>query len=275
MEAGIMLEFPLCCLSYPIKDDKQRLNLIISYCIVEYSKKINADINNRIDLYMATHDVPAGYNKKLKTHQKILLAAGELGIIPGYILGIIERHSKLSQHIQNNQLKYGPNSYCRIGKNLCFETESGQFPYRQFAVLCAIQSILGKKAKFKRITKDRIRYAMYGYKSKEVALKESSGKERLLTDRQLGTAIEILHAKGFFSKFTYAKRQTYYSTQYKEKIDGKDQHSDKLLFEAVKNSKVFWAKKKAHLLDKAGTNEIKEEIKNLKLIRFDNQVKSA
>ncbi|HRQ55035.1 MAG TPA: hypothetical protein PL018_12310 [Ignavibacteriaceae bacterium] len=260
----IMFDFPLCCLSYPA-DDKDKIGLIISYCIVEHSKKIKTNVENRVNYYLDENKSPAGFSKKLLSHKRLLLAGEEIGISLGYIPQTISSHETLSNYIHNYKLKNGNDSYCRTGKSLCFETRDNQFPFRQFAVLCAIQSILGKTKKFKRITKDRIRFAMLGYKSKEVALKELKGQEKLLSDRQLGTVIDTLHAKKFFSKFTYANRQTFFSTRL----------NDNELFEAVKSSKIYWAKKKTNLMDKQVTDDIKTELGKLKLIRFVQHSKTG
>lgn len=257
----IFLEFPICCLSYPV-NEKGKIAMIISYCVVEHSKKINSNLDERVPDYLDENKTPFGFNKKSKTHCKILLAADELGMILGDINYTIKKHELIKNHISTFNFKYGNDSYCRIGKKLLFETRDGQFPYRQFAVLCAVQSILGKRAKFKRITKDRIRFAALGYKSKQVAFQELKSSEKLLTDRQIGVTVDVLHAKKLFSKFTYANRQTFFSTRLDD--DG--------LFEAIKDSKIFWAKKKANLMDKQRSNEIK---KKLKLIRFDGHSRTG
>jgi hypothetical protein len=250
----IFFEFPLCCLAYP-GTDKSKVEMIISYYIVEHSRKIQSDIDERIDDYSGKF--PNGFNKKSKGDKQILLACEELGIISGDMNSTKNNHCLLQRHIKNYEFKNGKDAYCRIGKKLCFETRDGTFPYRLFAVLCAIQSIIGKKAKFKRLTKDRIRYASLGYKSKAIAQKQITPEQILLTDRQLGTTIEILQSKKFFSKFTYANRQTFFST----KLD------DEILFEAVKNSKIYWATKKANIIDKQRSDVIKSE---LKIIRLHN-----
>jgi hypothetical protein len=135
-----------------------------------------------------------------------------------------------------------------------FEVLDGRFDFKQFLVLCAFSSILGKKKKFVRITYDRIRYAMYGYKSKKI-FEKTDTKIELLTDKQLKRIIDILHSKKFFSKFTYRNRQIYYSTKLE----------DEELREAVKNSKIYWKKKQLQIVDKIFSNEIKSELDKLNL----------
>jgi hypothetical protein len=259
----IMLEFPLCCLSFP----DNPIEHIISYCIVEHAKKVETLIKQRIDeKEFNLEKLPSDFNRRSREHQKIILAADELGITVGNIWNTKTKHEKLADYISTFQLKYGPDSYCRVGKKLCFETRDKKFPYRQFAMLCGIQSILGKQQKFKRITKDRIRYAMLGYKSKTVALTEMDKTERLLTDRQLGITIELLNSKRLITKFTYANRQTFFTTHL-NKIKDSDE-ATKTLGEWVMNLKVYWAKKKAHLVDREMTEKIKSK---LKLIKFPVQ----
>ena len=67
--------------------------------------------------------------------------------------------------------------------------------------------------------------------------------------------IEFLNAKKFFSKFTFARRQIYYSTR----IDSNEE-----LIEAVKKSKLYWMKKKLQIEDIAASNNIKRELLMLK-----------
>jgi len=250
---GIMLEFPLCCLCYPI-ENKEKVSMIISYCIVEHSKKIEININQRVKEY-PKEKLPFGFDKTSKAHCRILLAAEELGVKLGDIYDTYDQHEKLQKHISNFIIKHGKDAYCRIGKDLLFDVYKNGFPYRQFAVLCGIQSVVGKKPLFKRVTKDRIRYTMLGYKSKTVALAEMDKGQMLLTDRQLGSTIQILHAKEFFSKFTYAKRQSFYSTRL----------NNKELYDAVEKSKIYWAKKKMHIEDKQVTEKIKSQLRIIKL----------
>jgi hypothetical protein len=93
---------------------------------------------------------------------------------------------------------------------------------------------------------------MNGYRSKTIY--QSAGVNlRFLTDRQLKQRIDLLNAKKFFSKFTYQHRQVFFSTRL----------NDEQLREAVKTSKIFWAKKKLQLADHVYSNEIKDELDKL------------
>jgi hypothetical protein len=228
---GIFLEFPLCALRF-IGNEKSHIDFIISYCIVKYSQTL----------------------KHGSKKEKLTESAEFLGITLGNYLNTENKYDQVNSFIQSFTNKYGKDSYCRMGKKLTFEARDGQFDFKQFLVLCAIQSILGKQKKFVRITYERIRYAMQGFKSKKV-FEQSSQQVELLSDKQLKRLVDVLHSKKFFSKFTYANRQIYYSTKLE----------DEQLREAVKNSKIYWKKKQLQIVDRACTNDIKSELDKLNL----------
>ncbi|MDR3594291.1 hypothetical protein [Clostridium sp.] len=245
-------EFPLSSLIY-IASNRERLYDLIGYCIVKQTDKVTmttSEINNLVRHLVEERDRPLeDYNKNSLFHKKILIATSHLGVIIYNVRHEIEEYQKLNEAISSYVSRNGKDAYCRIGKAIIFETCEGKFDYNLFSVLCGIQSIL-RDDKFKRITYDRIRYAMHGYKSKTVFEQENPGI-KLLTDRQLKRLVDLLHAKQFFSRFTYANRQIYYST----KID-----NDEQLREAVKQTKLYWAKNKSNIDDKIATLEIKQEI---------------
>ncbi len=238
---GIFFEFPLCALSF-IKH-RDELDCFISYCIVSHTNKL----------------------KHGTLKEKCSESAEYFGVSGLSHEARLRKFNAIDSHIQQYISNYGKDSYCRIGKNLLFETRDGQFDFKQFHVLCAISSILGKKKKFARITYDRIRYAMNGYRSKSIFLNENTTGIELLSDKQIKRVVDILHSKKFFSKFTYRNRQIFFSTKLE----------DEELREAVKSSKIYWKKKQLQLVDKVFSNEIKEELDKLNHINKSSFEKST
>lgn len=228
---GIFFEFPLCTLQ--LISEKHQLDNIISWCIINHLDKLNT----------------GNIHAKFKDSQSYFNIT-----CPRYEL-TLEKHDSLNYKIEEFISKYGKDSYCRIGKNLLFEVRDGQFAFKQFLVLCAISSILGKRKKFVRITYERIRYAMHGFRSKDLFYKLMPNNVELLSDKQLKRIIDILHSKKFFAKFTYQRRQIYFSTRLE----------DEQLRDAVKNSKIYWKKKQLQLIDRSVSMEIKTELDNLTL----------
>lgn len=241
----IFLEFPLCCLSY---NDERLFEKIISYSVVKYSHKIDTATDKRAERLMGKDA------ENLDEYSiKIFLAAEELKVTILSLSKTIRDFEELSKHVSKFEVKFGKDAYCRIGRTITFETIDGQFTEENYRILCAIQSILGKTKPFVRITLDRIRYRMWGYKSKSIYLKENPQQINLLTDKKLSRRINLLNAKAFFSKFTYRRRQTFYSTKL---VDAE-------LRKAVKNLKIFWQKRKLNIGDDKYSKEIKRELDQL------------
>ncbi len=249
-------QFPLCLLTIS-KDRDEIINNIISYCVCEKALSYKYDVNNISEFGYDEDTIQKkfyDYDFNNPLHNKILKAANFFTITLGSIGRNIKTHEKVSKFISNFEFRNGKDSFAAIGKNLAFECRDKGFNFEHFKILCAINSIVGKRKKFVRITYSRIKYAMHGYRSKVIYEKEKANVD-LLSDKQLKHRIDFLNAKKFYSKFTYARRQIYFSTRI---------NSDEELREAVKKSKLFWAKKKMQLEDNTATNEIKKEMLRLK-----------
>lgn len=227
----IFLEFPLCAI-HGVVENKDLLVSILSWCVV----------------------CKANESDEGEFEHRIINAARKMKMEVCFIEDCIERYNVLNWHISSFIQKNGKDSYCRIGKDLFFEAISGGFNIENFCVYCGIQSVIGKKKKFVRITYDRIRYAMLGYRSKEI-FEKNSLKRSFLTDRQIKRIVDILNSKQLFSKFTYARRCVYYSTRL----------NDDELKEAVMNSKIYWMRKTSQIEDIKYTQLIKEKMKEIQL----------
>lgn len=189
------IEFPLCFLIYA-GGKPERLNDIIVYYLMEcaYNQSKETDLNERID------KVANDYNCQI---DNIDFAFGKYKALK--VL--------LNQRIQET----GVEPYCRIGKCIFFETIEGKFKYEHFAFLCGLSAILGKTYAYKKISRERLSYAMIGYKSKGNYLKGAKGNLKPLPEWTIGRIADLLQQKKFFVKFTFNRRQTYYSTQLKTK----------------------------------------------------------
>lgn len=228
---GIFFEFPLCTLQFI--ESKTDLEYLISWCIVNHANNLTIGSHVKRVSESAQYFCISGSNYETR----------------------VKRYRDLNSSINYFITKHGKDSYCRIGKSLLFEVRDGQFNFKQFLVLCAIGSIIGKRKKFVRITYERIRYAMHGFRSKALFDKLNSNGIELLSDKQLKRIIDILHSKKFFAKFTYQRRQIYFSTRLE----------DEQLRESVKQSKIYWKKKQLQIIDKTASMEIKTELDKLTL----------
>lgn len=243
------LNFPLCCLTYP---GKNYLDLVIAYSVVKYSQKIEESLDPRLCRY--DKDYPHGFDDSNEEHIKILLGAAELNEKIQSIPYLLDRFELMDKHVTEFEDKYGNDAYCSIGKELIYETKNKIFSEELFRILCAIQSVLGKKTQFSRITKETIRFRMWGYKSKKIFEAKNPSDIKLFTDRVIGKRIELLVAKGFVTKFTYAKRETYFSTRLSE---------DELI-EKVRDKKIYWAKRNLNTKEQIESEKIRSQINAMK-----------
>jgi hypothetical protein len=246
---GKFIEFPLSCLSYPT----DKMESILAFCIMKEARKIKYLHKNNAKGINEEY-FPQDFDKNDKWCLLITIAAFNLRIKIKSYARIKELGSAINIYVNNYTEKYGDDAYCRIGKNLFVDTMNKRFDYKQFTVLCAINSIIGKQSEYKRITKDKILYRMLGYKSKEIFCSEYKLDVRLLTRRQLERIINSLHEKNFFGKFTYAKRISYYST----KLD------DEQLRKRVLQNKLKTEKHKLNDYDNEYSILIKNQITLLK-----------
>ena len=225
----VFFEFPLSCLSYQTNN----LEPILAYCILKEARNIKTLYVNDVNK-IGNEYFPDDFDEKDKWCLLITLAAFKLRVKVKSYLRIKELGSLVNRYVNNYVEKYGDDAYCRIGKDLFMDTLHKRFDYNCFAVLCAISSVLGKRSEYKRITKSKISYRMLGYKTKEIFICENGIRVNILTKRQIERIIKKLHSKGFFGKFTYAKRITYYSTRLDDEQLRKRVLQNKLMVEKKK-----------------------------------------
>jgi len=183
------LEYELCALSYPEKDNDKLLNMILNYAVVQkviasrrkkkISNKLMEPIKKRLQIYISTNL-------------------------------IMKDHSYMKRHIESFKKTYGKQPYCRIGEDFFLETIQKRFDYMTFSILCTITAVQGKKARWKTITKNRIRAGISGYKSWAI-MKVESRSNKTISDFQIRRRVEILSGLKIISQITVYKI-SYYST---------------------------------------------------------------
>jgi hypothetical protein len=179
-------QFPLSLLAFG-EDYKDRLRHIVAYCLCEEARRKNP--------------------KFLKSARKASLnnAASFLGVTIGSHDSTIRQWKVATSFVSEWQGRYGKDAVVRIGTTLLWEAHSATgLTYREFSVLCAINSIIGSRSIPMRITEPSIRVRAAGFKSWKVAQSEppsgESRKTRLLTAHQVRYTLEKLHERKFFAR---------------------------------------------------------------------------
>jgi hypothetical protein len=174
--------FPLCLLAFR-SDYKDRLQHVVSYCLCERAQPLNR----------TSTGVPE--NTALYEAAKFLhvnISSPEANI---------HRWKAATRFIRQWEGRYGRDASVRIATSLLWEAHDNTgLTYREFSILCAINSVIGNKRSVAiRITEPSIRVRAAGFKSWKVANVEP-GESQLLTPHQVRYTLERLHRRKFFAR---------------------------------------------------------------------------
>jgi hypothetical protein len=181
--------FPLCLLAFR-SEYKDRLRHIVSYCVCEHEQR----------LIRASADVPG--------NTALFEAAKFLNVNLGSPDAAIHSWKAATRFIHQWQGRYGRDASVRIATALLWEAHDNTgLTYREFSILCAINSVIGKRRSVpRRITEPSIRVRAAGFKSWKVANVEP-GSSQLLTPHQVRYTLERLHQRKFFARAIWCGRR--------------------------------------------------------------------
>ena len=118
----------------------------------------------------------------------------------------IERWKAATTFIHQWENRYGRDASVRIATALLWEAHNNTgLTYREFSILCAINSVIGnRRSTPRRITEPSIRARAAGFKSWTIATRElrsnESRKARLLTPYQVRYTLQRLHERKLFAR---------------------------------------------------------------------------
>lgn len=183
-------QFPLCLLAFG-SDYKDRLQHIVSYCLCEHAKWLNRNLSG------ASADTPS--------QTALYEAATFLHVNVASLEATVERWKLVSWFIEGWEERFGKDASVRIATTLLWEAHNNTgLTYREFSILCAINSVIGNRSTPMRITERTIRIRAAGYKSLTVVKRELDGDgsraARLLTPHQARYTLERLHERRLFAR---------------------------------------------------------------------------
>jgi len=213
------LYFPLNALRFS-DDVNDRYETIIRYSIVEYAYRLMNNFELQDSDYSAIeatvnskrHGID-DYDPENDLHNYVVFAGNRLNITFGSIESQIYGHGRLTQFIRAYEAKHGKDATVKVNRDLLFEVRDKILDEKLFRVFCAIRSIEGSKQYPVRITNNRIRYRMLGFRKQELYYK-SKCNDKLLTDRQIRLLVDKLDSKGLICTHTHKKRLKYYSSKF-------------------------------------------------------------
>jgi hypothetical protein len=175
-------QFPLCLLGFG-EDYKERLQKIVNYCLYEQAQRTKsartASLNRAATFFGVTIEC---------LHKDI-----------------ISEWKEANAFVCQWEGRYGTDPLVRIGTTLLWEAHDNTgLTYREFSVLCAINSIIGNRSTPMRITEPSIRVRAAGFKSWNVVKSELPSealiKEKLLTCDRVRYTLKKLHQRKFFAR---------------------------------------------------------------------------
>jgi hypothetical protein len=212
-------QFPLCALSF-VREGQKGLNCIISFACVEVGKerwqKFSENEREARRSVLPDPAVCSGSVDLEKDEQLQAVAGCEyLALWARNVTGMLAKHARVSHFIKEFERRHGTDARVRIRTDWVFEVRNNEgMSYQELAVLAAIYSKIGASRQPVRITRDEIRKRAHGFKSDCVFRAEMNRRRKpFVTPSQVRSVIERLHARKFFSRLTYARRQTYYSNR--------------------------------------------------------------
>jgi hypothetical protein len=243
-------QFPLCLLGYG-KHEKQRLYAIVDNNLVTYAKK------------------QLGSTKR----DAIETAAEVLQVNIGSAAAIVRSWQETNSFVERYELRHGKDARVRIAAQLLWDCLGGRLSYREFSILCALNSILGKATSPKRVTQPSIRVRAAGYKSWHVAAAEG-GAEKLYSRYQVIRTLVRLEARGFFARARIGGRSVLFKTgvSYEQLCDQiveaktrtklNRSEKDRILRERIKALKTAHINSSAHINSERDTES--DESKTVK-----------
>jgi hypothetical protein len=208
------LQFPLCALAI-VDEPATLLDVILSYGLTMAGYSIVKDWpDDEREALFDDLGLPDGVETGFEQLQ--LMGAEKCGLILGDQETHASEYHRLRTHRDDWEARHGKDCLVRIKTDLCLEVRDGRgMSFREFRVLCAIYSVIGRSA-YRRITLDTVRVRASGCKTAAVMKAEAAAGRPLpepLTPKQVRATIAHLHERGWFARVTPNPhgRATYYS----------------------------------------------------------------
>lgn len=212
-------QFPLCLLAYHA-DVRERLDSIISFGAVEAGATRRRKLSTA-EARTKAKEIAARFKVKVAPSDErgmfAILGCDLIGITPGNLVAMLQRHRDASSFVASFKAKHGPQPLVKIRKDFAFDARDGKLDCREFGIFAAVLSCIGAKAYPVRITREQVQARMLGYKTRLVmaaALVDRTDGTRPLTVRQVGYTLHRLHELQFFARTRANERQTYYSIRH-------------------------------------------------------------
>jgi len=215
MSEGRFFTFPLSLL-YPSEDYKSTLQRIVCYCVVTVGSKSAESLDEEVAEQIIERKHKPRDFRDCQRHREIILGAERLNVTLPNIGTVIKCADEARKLIETIEAQCGTSPLVFVGAPLFWGCHDKHSPtYRDFTVLCAVNSVIGLKRQTPvLIRRELICARAAGCKTRaayERVTHPRFQRRPLLTISQLKTTLENLEKAGMFVRIIGSPRMTYFS----------------------------------------------------------------
>lgn len=214
--------FPLQ-LIYPLEDYRKTLNRIISYCMQSVGRKLEESLDEMVinDIILPCAEMPDDYDEEKESQRHVVIGGDRLGVRYSSVLKILSEAKEADTIISTAERVNGDSALAFIGAQLLWDCLAGRLSYREFTVICAVNSVLGKDGKPRLVRRSLLLARAAGFKTPDQYGKGCTPhfKARLqLTVDELRWTLEKLEKRDLFARVQASPRRVYFSKGPREKL---------------------------------------------------------
>lgn len=238
--AGKFFTFPLPLLAFPYLNPKDALSDVTSYCCYTVGKRTmeaHGEDQDTVEEIIGRTKAPDNYNAESEDHRSLLLGAETLNVCIRSCVACLARANDAIEKVRKMEAAVGSSPLVFVGANLLWDCVADKISFRDFTVICAVNSVLGQATKPKVIRRTLLRaraagfktpeaYASYS-KAREAEIEEEKGSRKknwarlapatsnkprpMLTVDELRHTLDRLEKRGLIFRFQASPRCVYFS----------------------------------------------------------------
>lgn len=221
MNAGRFFTFPLPLL-YPMEPPKRTLFRILSFCVADIGVRSAADLDEGVAEKIIERCVETeGFDEDDALHRQIVLGCERLNASCKDIDALIEGREGAIEIVNLMEKAIGASPLVFIGAELFWECYRGEMPYREFTVLCAVNSVIGQKTTPQLIRRTLLLARAAGFKKPTVYGEGCCKRLKprpMLTVSQLRWTLDKLEKRGLIARVQASPRSVFFSKGEPDKL---------------------------------------------------------
>ena len=218
---GKFFTFPLPLL-YPMEPHTKTLSRIISYGVLTVGESSLANLpEETADGILSRAASPDDFDDAEETHRHVVLGCDRLSVKIGSTLrGFLAEAKEAREIVREPERINGASPLVFVGAKLFWECYNGELPYRDFTVLCAVNSVIGMKTTPQLIRRTLLLARAAGFKTPATYSKGCKGfKARpMMTVDELRWTLDKLEKRELFARVQASPRRVYFSKGPREKL---------------------------------------------------------